>query len=228
MNIRQLGLIALLGGALMAMGCGNDDNGTGGTGGTGGTAGMGGEGGEGGMGGEGGTVTLCPALDDQQEAIYTVTCNFEDLGQMVEFTARVFGTNGGVDLVAGMAGDVTTCAELELPQELFDLASAAGATLEQAEATLDVSNGEPATIAHEVPDLPITLQLITAFDEVTTSVTAEAVGEVVVTPSTGTFVVDVPSIPLTLPVEVGVEPCSDYILDPGSTPLTFPVIIGPQ
>jgi len=58
MNISKLALIALLGSALMAFGCSDDDGGTGGSagsGGSGGSAGAGGGGGSAGAGGGGGT-----------------------------------------------------------------------------------------------------------------------------------------------------------------------------
>ncbi len=69
MNISKLALIALLGGALMTLGCSDDDSGTGGSGGSGGTAGtggsagVGGAGGEGGGGGEGGAPLACLELE---------------------------------------------------------------------------------------------------------------------------------------------------------------------
>ena len=61
MKISKLALIALLGGALMAFGCSDDNNGggSGGTAGTGGTAGGGGEAGGGGTAGGGGSAPEC-------------------------------------------------------------------------------------------------------------------------------------------------------------------------
>ena len=68
MNISKLALIALLGSALMAFGCSDDETGTGGSGGSGGGTGGeggtgGGTGGEGGTGGSGGVLACVPTMN---------------------------------------------------------------------------------------------------------------------------------------------------------------------
>ncbi|MBW2191434.1 MAG: hypothetical protein JRG93_17960 [Deltaproteobacteria bacterium] len=65
MNISKLALIALLGSALMAFGCGDGggDSGTAGSGGSAGTGGSAGSGGEGGTGGSGGVLACVPSAN---------------------------------------------------------------------------------------------------------------------------------------------------------------------
>ena len=105
MKISKLALLALLGGALVAFGCG-DDSSTSGTAGTGGTAGGGGGGGEGGMGGSPGATCdstaciFCPA-----SALGPGGTVIGDLVVPLDFTAVpqgavVQGTTVTVDLAA--------------------------------------------------------------------------------------------------------------------------------
>jgi hypothetical protein len=109
MKISKLALIALLGGALMAFGCGDDSSSTSGSAGAGGDGGAGGAGGEGGMGGAPGgecestACVFCPA-----EALGTAGAVIGDILVPIDFTAVaqgavVQGTTVTVDLAASSA-----------------------------------------------------------------------------------------------------------------------------
>lgn len=115
----RMGVLSILCAALLGVGCGDDDSGTGGTAGSGGAAGSGGTGGAGGTGGDGGaggsTGPATPGLyrgsmgdpdggsgyeiclyvgDDGASLVPNIACDILDGGSAVSAAARV--VNAGI------------------------------------------------------------------------------------------------------------------------------------
>jgi hypothetical protein len=186
----------------MAFGCSDDDSsngGSGGDGGMGGEGGMGGMGGEGGAGGgEGGTggmppLDACSALDGQQTATYEATCTVMGaIPAMVQVT--LYAANGGEEFAQEAEGDLTTCAELFIPDSTFGLIGSLNPELVSATATVGVEGATPETVDHEVPGTPKALDQTEVFDEVTTTLTVGAEATVDVAPAAAELVIAVPGL----------------------------------
>ncbi len=216
MEIRKLALIALLGGALMAFGCGDSSDGEAGTGGDGG-GGAGGAGGDGGGGAGGGN-------GEEQVALYDVACtlNIEGLGEFdVALTADLIGSAAG-DLVVGEATEVTTKAEVSLPEDLLAIIGNFNPEITSGAALLGVSNATPTEIEHEIPTGAVESPIET--DTVTTDVVADAAGDVVIEPTSTEIGIFVPfgAEGLSLNLVIPGDECPDgFVLQEGSDPITF-------
>lgn len=214
MKISKLALIALLGGALMAFGCGDSSDGEGG-GGSGGDGGAGGVGGDGGAGGGNG---------EEQVALYDVACtlNIEGLGEFdVALTANLYGSADG-DLVVGEATEVTTRAEVALPEDLLAIIGNFNPEITSGAALLGVTNATPTEIEHEIPAGAVESPINT--DTVTTDVVADAAGDVVIEPNETEIGIFVPfgAEGLTLDLVIPGDECPDgFVLQEGSDPITF-------
>ena len=127
MNIRKLALLALLGGALMAFGCGDDatENGGGGTGGDG----------EGGNGGAGGDIGGGPGS-------YTTKCQVEAMGIPVDIDVE---TDITVDWSGVDGEDATTSTVVRAISPIL-AAIAGAATLKTLDQTTTVTGATPAEI----------------------------------------------------------------------------------
>jgi hypothetical protein len=144
MNIRKLALFALLGGALMAFGCGDDatENGGGGSGGSG----EGGSGGDG-AGGSGGTVAEDPGLYGFSCALATF-----DLPVTIKINAEDPG------FTEGAASDLTSTLDYIVAPDIIDLLPtlAPDAMISETTSTVGVTGGTPAEISpYTVAGLPI-------------------------------------------------------------------------
>lgn len=201
MRMRELAFVALLGGALMATGCGNDDNGSGGT-----------------------PATTCPIELGEQEALYTVVCTTQ-LGP-VTIGFRLFAANGEVPLIVDEPVSVSTCAQLEVDQELLNQLEIVGIDpiVEVGSVGLGTTNATSPGIEHVIPDAPVGLALTTATDTVNTDVTALSEGVVNIEPTAAQIAVDLGGVE-PLIIDVGVEPCGGFILD--GEPIGFDAALTP-
>lgn len=231
MNISKLALIALLGSALMAFGCGDDDNG--GTGGTGGTAGTGGDGGTGGggAGGDGGTGGTGGVVADAGE--YTFTCVLSGLPIPLPVGIKINADDPG--FVEASASDLTTLLNFSVAPAVIGLLPdlAPDAEITEVDVAVGVAGGMPTEILHTAVGLPFSPVGEFDSDEVTTSVTPD-VGATEIALSVDAFTTRVEGLPTSLVPEgfilltAGVDDCGALEPVAGSGPLTFPVEAAPQ
>jgi hypothetical protein len=232
MKISKLALIALLGGALMAFGCG-DSSGGGGSGGDGGAGGVGGVGGEGGGGSGGNGFEVCKTANGVQEAQYNVVCSIEFGGIPVDVdvTASIYGSNGNTAFIVDEPGSAVTCGEVSLPQNIIDLIEGVGATatLENADVTLAVTNATPAAIAHTIAPQTVGNDPFQT-DVVISDPTATEAGDVTIAPSTANIEVSVQigsGEPGALTIQIPSDACPDgFQLAENSEDITFPAVDG--
>jgi len=229
MNISKLALIALLGSALMAFGCGDDETSTGGSGGSGGGAGgeggtagsAGGAGGEGGGGGIGGA----PGTIDGE---YTFTCTLSGLPIPLPVEITINADDPGFS--EGAASDLTTLLNYVVAPSVIDLLPglAPDAEISDLTAEVGVEGGTPASIEHTAEGLPFSPAAEFDSDEVTTSVTPdEGAGEVAL--SVTSFTTTITGLPEALipggeiELTAGEGDCGALEPVEGSGPLAFPV-----
>ena len=117
MNISKLALIALLGSALMAFGCGDDETSTGGSGGSGGGAGgEGGTAGSAGGAGGGGGIGGAPGTTDGE---YTFTCTLDGLPIPLPVVIKINADDPG--FAEGETADLTTLLNYVVAPAVIDL-----------------------------------------------------------------------------------------------------------
>jgi hypothetical protein len=213
MNIRKLALFALLGGALMAFGCGDDA--------TNGTAGSGGEGGSGGdgAGGSGGTVVADPGL-------YGFTCDSDALPIPLPVTIRINADDPGFS--EGAESDLTTLLNYTVAPDIIELLPvlAPGAMISALSATVSVAGGTPAAIEHGTADpLPIAPAAEFDSDTLITPVTPTSTSvELSVTSFTATINGLGDLVPGgEVDITAGADGCTAVEAAEGSGPLTFDV-----
>jgi len=238
MNISKLALIALLGSALMAFGCGDDDNGAGGDGGTGGTAGTGGAGGDGGtggVGGDGGTggtggAVVPVACDDSiaASATYTFTCTLSGLPIPLPVGITINVCEPGPELVANVESDLTTQLGYSVAPAVIGLLPdlAPDAEITAVDVTVGVAGGMPLTITHTADGLPFSPAPEFISDLVTTAVTPDLEATEIAL-SVEAFTTVVEGLPTSLVPEgfielsAGIGDCDALATDDG--PVTLPV-----
>lgn len=167
MKISKLALIALLGGALMAFGCSDDDgnnNGGGNEGGDGGSGGVGGDGGTGGggAGGDGGTGGMPPAA----EGVYSFTCNLDGLPIPLPVTVTIGTAEADPALAEGAESTLTTQLNFTVAPAVIDLLPnlAPDAEISSLTSSIGVTNGgDLSEIAH-VPADPLPQAPLPMFD----------------------------------------------------------------
>jgi len=227
MNISKLALIALLGSALMAFGCGDDETSTGGSGGSGGGAGgeggtagsAGGAGGEGGGGGIGGA----PGTIDGE---YTFTCTLSGLPIPLPVVIKINADDPG--FAEGETADLTTLLNYVVAPAVIDLLPglAPDAVLADLTAEVGVEGGTPGPIEHTAEGLPFSPVPEFNSDEVTTSVTPDADEVSLSVISFTTTITGLP--PALIPggeiaLTAGEGDCGALEPVEGSGPLAFPV-----
>ena len=214
--------------AALVAGCGDGSAGLlgGGAGGGGGSAAAGGSAvGAAGAGGAGAAERFdCGGLQFEQRALYSVECTL-DLDTLLEpvaldLTAKVYGANDAGALEPDEPGVVTTCGEVELPQETLNLIGNFDPEVTQGFVDFSVSNASPETISHEVPLGPVQALVVISVEN--TALSAVAGGEVFVEPSSARIAISVPvGKGLLLDLEIPGEACGDFVLQEGSAPLRF-------
>ena len=224
MNISKLALIALLGGALMAFGCGDDGGGTGGTGGSGGTGGTAGGGGEGGQGGTGGM----PSVDAGQ---YTFTCTLSGLPIPLPVVISILAEDPG--FAEGTATSLTSQLAYSVAPAVIGLLPdlAPDAMVDSVDASVGVAGGMPTSITFDATAAPNTLPFspVAEFDstEEMNDITPDA-GASEIALSVDAFSTVITGLPEnfggTITLEAGVtEGCTELAPVEGSGPLTFSV-----
>lgn len=215
MKTSKLALLALLGGALVAFGCGDDSS-------TSGTAGAGGDGG-GGMGGAGGAAVA--------DGEYSFLCNIEGLPLPLPVNIAINAADPG--FTQGEPSDLTTLLNYTVAPSVIGLLPtlAPDAMLDAVDCTVSVAGGTPAAITHSADGLPFAPVPEFDSDEVTTAVTPAAEATEIGLSVTG-FSATLSGLPELLveggetTLTAGEGDCSALEAVEGSGPLTFPVVAG--
>jgi hypothetical protein len=218
MKISKLALIALLGGALMAFGCSDDDgnnNGGGNEGGDGGSGGVGGDGG-GGAGGDGGTGGMAAP----EPGVYSFTCNLEGLPIPLPVTVTIGTADADPALTEGAESTLTTQLNFTVAPAVIDLLPnlAPDAAISDLTSSIGVTNGgDLSVIDHTAGDpLPQAPQAMFDSDIVDDSAITPGAGSVELSVATFVTVItgleDILGFDLTL--EAGVNECGPLVGEP--------------
>jgi hypothetical protein len=220
MKISKLALIALLGGALMAFGCGDDGNGDGGSGGSGGGGGEGGAAGEGGAGGSGGAPVVEPGL-------WEFTCALSSFDLPV--TIKINAADPG--FTQGETSDMTTVLDYLVAPDIIGLLPtvAPDAMITAVTSAVALAGGTPADLdGYTVADLPMEPVAEFSSEPLVTAVTVDADATEIALSVTA-MSATINGIPETLVpggvlvLEAGEGDCTALTVVDGSGPLTFDV-----
>ena len=233
MKISKLALIALLGGALMAFGCADDDSGGGGEGGGGGGSGgagggAGGGGGAAGGGGEGGTGGII-----SMEGEYTFDCEIDlaDQTLTVPVTIRITTAEAEPGFAEGSDTELTTQLAYEVDPLIIELIPvfAPDSMISVVECDIAVTGATPEPITHTAEGLPFTP--VGNFDSDTVVTTSQASeGAELVELSISTFSTTITGLGELVPggefvLTAGEGDCTDIVAVDGSGPIEFEVAL---